>query len=141
MCSMPWKAIPKAMSTHSGNGIQFINAQGEPDVLPLGELDSVEMTPNCSFQDYAGRPSHPGDKRPWIRKVVQKDNRKVYDCIREITLGGIKPTRPQGRFWTTQEDRVMCLLKERGVAPYFWPRILGRTVTSVRSRSKKMFGS
>ena len=141
MCSMLWKATRKAMSTRSGNGIEFINAQGEPDVLPLGELDSVEMTPNCSFQDYAGRPTHPGDKMPWIRKMAHRDNRTVYDCIREISLDGITPSDPQGHFWTTREDQVMQRLKDRGVAPYFWPKILGRSAPSVLRRAKWMFYS
>ena len=60
MCSMPWKAIHPVMSTRSGNGIQgvpFKNAQGEPDVLPLGELEAVERSGRSIFGEYAMKPS------------------------------------------------------------------------------------
>jgi hypothetical protein len=62
---MPWKAIPKAMSTRSGNGIQFINAQGEPDVLPLGELEAVERSGRSSWREYAATPGE------WPQQHVQ----------------------------------------------------------------------
>jgi hypothetical protein len=44
-------AIPKAMQTRSGS-IPFINAEGKPDELPLGELEAVERSGCSSWQTY-----------------------------------------------------------------------------------------
>ena len=42
----------KMTTTHSDNGLPFKNAQGEPDVLPLGELEAVERSGRSSWQEY-----------------------------------------------------------------------------------------
>ena len=38
------------------NGVPFKNAQGEPDVLPLGELQCVERSGRSTWMDYATTP-------------------------------------------------------------------------------------
>lgn len=41
----------------SENGIAFKNAQGEPDVLSLGELQCVERSGRSAWMDYATTPN------------------------------------------------------------------------------------
>jgi len=56
MCSMWWTATPGMMRTGS-NGLLFKNAQGEPDVLSLGELNAVEVSGRSSLEEYRSTPS------------------------------------------------------------------------------------
>jgi hypothetical protein len=51
MCLMWSKGTP-AMTRIGSDGVPFKNAQGEQDVLSLGELDAVEITGRCSWQEY-----------------------------------------------------------------------------------------
>ena len=101
MCSMPWKAIPKAMSTRSGNGIEFKNAQGEPDVLPLGELDSVERSGRSSWRDYAATPGE------WPQQHVQVIG------LMQRRPGGIEPSeRPAEVVYQAMKIHERATLKQ-----------------------------
>jgi hypothetical protein len=122
------------------NGLQFTNAQGLQDVLSMDEFKSVELTRNCSFQDYAGRPTYPGDKMPWINIYQHRDTKNVYAAIQRITLQGMKLPERDGYYWTDAENMAMDLLREHQVPRAYWPKILRRSRASVERRAKQMYG-
>jgi hypothetical protein len=69
------------MSTHSGNGLPFKNAQGEPDVLPLGELEAVERSGRSRWMEYAATLGEwPAAPVPIVPLMEARSNQTTADA-------------------------------------------------------------
>jgi hypothetical protein len=148
MCSTWWTATPammKIVSEFDGEAVMvspsipYTGPDGWPDVMSGYEVDSVEVMPGSTFQDYAGRPSYPGDKMPWIRVSGQYDHLSVYSCIRRIALMGLTLVPPNYYSWTTTEEEAMLRMRDCNVPREYWHKILGRSRSSVHRRAKDLF--
>ena len=135
MCSESLMATPATMPTRSTNGIPFKNAQGEPDVLPLGELDSVELTGRSRWMDYATTPGEWAALAAPVVPLMEARPGAVeplhVDCPTDLSRNGIT--------WSYEE---LCALVKanpsRNKEIIVFAKLHGRSPHAVESQRSKL---